>query len=434
MKLLITFLILFTSAIVPITAVVQEDLSLGEALQTGLQNNYGIRISVQNIEISRNNNTWGTAGRYPTINIGVDQTNAFSYQPDVDIPGTTITNKLSPYVNLNWILFNGFRIQITKDKLGLLNQFSEGNSAIIVESTVQAIILAYYNVLLEKEKLSVLEEVQKLSKDRYDYELKRRELGISVSYDVLQAKIAYLSDTSNVLLQQANYHNALRNLNLVLGEPVEKTFNPADTFSAEMLEYKIEDLILKMEESNKTLKNQYINLALLKKDAEIQKSYLYPSLSINSGINMAAQRLKPAGGTAYNRSSYDYYVNFSLDFNLFNGGNTKRAISNAKIQHRIGELEIEELKLILKNQLYTTFELYNVRKQIYEVAEESLKSAALNMSISNEKFKTGAINSFNYRDVQLVYQSIAIERLEAIYNVIDTHTELMRLTGGIVRE
>jgi hypothetical protein len=33
-----------------------------------------------------------------------------------------------------------------------------------------------------------------------------------------------------------------------------------------------------------------------------------------------------------------------------------------------------------------------------------------------------------------VYQNIAIERLEAIYNVIDAHTELMRLTGGIVSE
>ncbi len=133
-----------------------------------------------------------------------------------------------------------------------------------------------------------------------------------------------------------------------------------------------------------------------------------------------------------NTTSYDYYVNFSVSLNLFNGGNTRRAIANAKIQYKIAQLQTEEMAFSLGNVLQTTFELYSVRKQLYKVAEERLKSAALSMEISMAKFKAGAINSFNYRDVQLLYQNAAFGRLQAIFDLIDTHSELMRLTGGVI--
>jgi len=51
-----------------------------------------------------------------------------------------------------------------------------------------------------------------------------------------------------------------------------------------------------------------------------------------------------------------------------------------------------------------------------------------------QPFKSGAINSFNFRDIQLRYINASIRRLEAIFDLIDTETELLRLTGGIVSE
>jgi outer membrane protein TolC len=131
-------------------------------------------------------------------------------------------------------------------------------------------------------------------------------------------------------------------------------------------------------------------------------------------------------------NSYDYYANFALSYNLFNGGNVKRAIKNARIEQEIGDIQLEEIKNSLSIQLINTFEFYNIRKQLYLVSEESMKAAELNLQISNEKFKSGAINSFNFRDVQLIYQNTAINKLEAIYNLIDSKTELLRLTSGII--
>jgi outer membrane protein TolC len=435
-----TIILLLTLIIIaPATAIAgeSETLSLEDALKKGLENNFSIRVAQQNLKIAQNNNNWGTAGRYPTLNLGLNFNNTYKDDPSQSVPGErdkSTLNILNPYINLRWTLFNGFSIKITRDKLAYLNEISDGNAALAVENTLQGIVLAYYGALLEQEKLKIVTEILKLSKDRYDYVMERKNIGAAATYDVLQTKIAWLNDKSNVLLQEMNVKSARRNLNLVLGESADKDYRLTGEFTVQMHQYNLQDLLAKLHHHNKTLKNQYINQEILKKNIALQRSSLYPTVALNSGINRIGTRVKLENVPAINSASYDYYVNFSISLNLFNGGNTRRAIANAKIQEKIGHLQLEEVKLSLGNSLRTTHELYNARKQLHTVAEERVTSAKLNLDISDQKFKSGAINSFNYRDVQLSYLNAAFGKLQSIYDLIDTHSELMRLTGGVIAE
>jgi outer membrane protein TolC len=68
------------------------------------------------------------------------------------------------------------------------------------------------------------------------------------------------------------------------------------------------------------------------------------------------------------------------------------------------------------------------------VAEEGLEAAEMNLSIADQKFRTGAINSFNYRDIQLLYLNAALQKLRATYNLISSNANLTRITGGFVNE
>ena len=122
----------------------------------------------------------------------------------------------------------------------------------------------------------------------------------------------------------------------------------------------------------------------------------------------------------------------NLNWNIFSGGSRSRARTIARWDAEIGKIELDELQHSLVNRLANELELYNVRKKLLNVAEEALKTAQLNLDISTEKFRSGAINSFNFRDVQLIYLNAALSRLEAVYALITADTELLRLTGGIV--
>jgi len=408
----------------------QEQLSLGQAISRALENNYQIRIGDLNLEIARNNNAWGTVGAYPSINLGVTNVNRF----DDNSQGKSTTNSLSPNVSINWMIFNGFSARISKEKLEKLEKLSEGNSRLVVENTLQAVVLGYYQVLLEKEKMKVLEDVMALSRDRYEYEQTRKELGNALTFDVLQAQNAYLNDSSNYIRQKTNYHNAQRNLNQLMAVEVGSEFTLTGEFKPDYEQYELESLEQKMLAGNRNLRNQYINLEIMKKNVGIEKSALYPSLSLNSGYDYSTTRVDPNQGTVNTSDAYGYYANFSLSFNLFNGGNTRRNIKNAHIDKRIAKVETRQLENQLRRNLRTTYEFYKVRKQLLEVALENIESAELNLQIAEDKFKAGTINSFNYRDIQLTYLNAALTRLEAIYSLIDTHTQLMRLTGGIISE
>lgn len=415
----------------------RAELSLPQALEIGLENNFQIRISNENLRIAENNNSWGAAGMWPSISLGAVQNNRYDEGDSYTVPGTRdeyYTNLIAPYVNLNWTLFRGFSVHITKDKLDALERYSEGYATIVVENTIQGIVLAYYNALLQEELLSVTEEVKELSRDRYNYMMFKKDLGGAVTYDVLQAKNAYLDDSTTNLLQQLNVKNAYLNLNLLLGEGEDIEYNLTDEFTVQLLDFPLDSLLVQMMESNTNIRNQYINQEILRKDAQLARRNMYPVLSLNGGFDHANTRLKYVNADPSYTNSLDYYANFTLSFNLFNGGNVRRSIKNAEIGEQIAMLETEELEISLSNLMKTDHKLYIIRKELYNVSLANLESAKLNLGISTEKFRSGAINSFNFRDVQVIYLRAAAAKYEAIYNLIDIQTELLRLSGGIIRE
>ncbi len=419
-----------------ISAGAQENLSLASAIKKGLENNYQIKITESSLEIAKNNNSWGQAGLFPSLSLNAFQSNRYDEGPNqlTGVVQEYNTNILSPAISMNWLLFGGFAVQMSKKNLALLEENSESTTALVVENTIQAIILAYYKVLMEEEKLDILEVIMTLSRDRFNYMQAKKDLGSAVTYDVLQAQNAYLSDSSTFLLQQMAVRTANMNLNLLMAVDAKTIYSLSDEFSNAESTFSFDDLSNNMFANNKTLQNQYINQQLLKNNIKLSQSGLYPSLSMSSGYDFASSRLKYKGLDAITGDAYDYYVNFSLNFNLFNGGKTRRAIANARITEDIGNLQLDELKQSMQIQLTTQYDLYNIRKQLLSVAQENIKSTKLNLDISEEKFKAGAINSFNLRDIQLLFLNTAFRELEARYNLVQSKTDLLRMSGGIISE
>jgi len=406
----------------------QEDLSLSLALEKALQNNYGIVLSTADTEIAGINNSWGTAGRIPTVGFDASSNNSH------DLTDNTTSNRLSFALGMNWTLFDGFRVNITKDKLEDLESMAGGVLAVVVENTIENVILYYYNVLLQEERLKVLEKVMTLSEDRYNYEMKRYDLGGSVTYNVLQAKTLYLSDKANFMNQEVVVRNSIRNLNFVLGEEPVVTWDFTEPFDPDIEEYVLSDLLSKMLSNNQTLQNQYVNLILKQKDVALQKSDYYPTLRLGAGIENSYSRMQQDGGDPTTTTGLSPYGNLSLSFDIYDAGNRASDVQIARINEEMAQVEIDQMEHSLTNLLLNVYDYYTVRIALLEVAVESLEAAELNLQIADEKFKTGAINSFNYRDIQLIYLNAALGRLQATYNLVDSKTVLTRLTGGFLQE
>ncbi len=408
----------------------QEPLSLTDAIGKALENNYGIIMVRQEQTIAEITNNWGTAGRYPYINLTAGDENSYNLNENENFA----TNRFSAGLSLNWTLFDGFAVRINKTRFEELEELSKQNTAIMVEGTIQSVVLAYYNILLQEAKLKNYEEVMQLSEARYRQAESRKEYGAAVTYDVLQAQNAYLSDRAGYLIQEVAWKNAKRDLNYLLAEKQPVNYTLTEEFEALEYDYALDSLQAQMMLNNKSLQNQYINQRLLENAIAGAKSAYYPTIDFRGGATGTSTRSNYETRDVTWSNSANLYGNITLSYNLFSGGNRKRAVQIANIDQEIGLVQIDEMQHDLENKLANLYEYYLVQKELLSVAAENLEAARLNLQISREKFEAGAINSFNFRDVQILYLNSAQRELEAIYAFIDVHTSLLRMTGTIIQE
>ena len=463
-KLLRSFLLLL-----PTLAFAQEPLTLEQVIQMGLKNNFDIQIESSLVEIAKNNNNPGEAGRFPTINLLLNSTNNVIERVPANpfaVPGRSRSHSLPGQIDVGWILFNGFRVSTTRSQLDRLEKLSEGNASIVVQNTLQSIILGYSLVLLEKERLDVRRKLLDLSKTRYEQVKLRKEVGSAITFDVLQEESNFLTDSGNLVLQNLNYRNAVRNLNVLINEPVDKTYQFPQPLRFNAPSFVLSDLESKMTGNNFTLKNQYITQAILHGNSLIAQSGLYPAFSVNLGVQGSLDWLnakfrpvetgtpvkstvgyllddpaQPVISTAFAPeyktvpgNSYGAYANFTMRWTLFNGGQIKRSVENAKKNELIGQLTTDQMKLFLARDLQSAHDLYEQRKQIVEITKTNQRATELNLSLAEERYRVGYINAIDLRLIQLNYLNASLANLEAVYNLIDTYTDLMSLTGSIIEQ
>ena len=97
-----------------------QELSMAEAIRVGLANSYQIKIADNNVEIASNENDEGFAGAYPDINATFNLNNGYTNlnQPaSFLLELSTASTGIQPGVNLDWVLYDGGRVRLTKQQL-----------------------------------------------------------------------------------------------------------------------------------------------------------------------------------------------------------------------------------------------------------------------------------------------------------------------------
>jgi outer membrane protein len=410
----------------------QNTLSLSQAIELGLENNYALKIMRNDEQIASINNTWGNTQALPSVDFSLSGTEDFNLNDDDNYK----TQRLTPEVNLSWVLFDGFSARITKRNYEELETQSKGNTVVLVETTIEDIISAYNNCIVQKELMNAYEDQAHLSEDRYNLEVNKKDFGTSTSYRMLQAKTNWLEDKSNFLRQKVTYENTIRTLNFVMGADDNETWQLTTLIKTDMPAYKLSELTDKLMSNNQTLKNAYIKQRLLAQETALARSDYYPSLTFNAGASHTKNDIK-YDETKSNNISQNYSdvaLGLTLSYALYSGGKRKRSLEIAKIEETSAGIETDEMEHSLSNELLQLYSTYELQKELFSLAYEKEVTARLNQDLSQEKFKNGTIDSFDFRDVQISYMNAVSDRLDALYNLMETQIDLLVITGGIISE
>lgn len=177
-----------------ITAQAQYTYTLKQCLEEGLANNYSLRITRNEEQISKNNATLGNAGYLPTVDLTAGYTgNADNSNTKARATGETTKLRgvydqtLDAGVDLNWTIFDGFNISTTYKQLKELERQGATNTRIAIEDFIASLTAEYYNYIQQEIRLKNFRYAVSLSRERLRIVEERYHIGNFSRLDYQQA-------------------------------------------------------------------------------------------------------------------------------------------------------------------------------------------------------------------------------------------------------
>ena len=410
-------------------------LSADEAVRIALENNFDIRLSRADAEIARLNNTRANAGMLPTVNLTASENaavNAFQYQKFFDgrvnenygVP----SNALGASVQLNWTLFNGRRMQITKKRLEELEQLGGLNLETTVQTTTSSVLQAYYSIVRGRLQERALEEVITLNEERLRIAEARLAAGFAAQTDALQARIDLNQRRSDLLTQQNATQADKRNLNRLLVRPTDTAFevdeNLQNTYSPER-----NALVQKILSQNPTL-------LALQKNATVAALLVDEARTLNKPVitgigQFNAQRADNGAGILLNNTGAGLAVGATLGVPLYTGGNIRRQVETAKLAAQQAALTTESQRLTFETDLDNQLTFYQIQQQILTLEEENVGIARENLNVSTERFRVGTTNGLEIQTAQNTLEQALVRRNLVLFNLKSTEIRLRLLAGEL---
>ena len=409
----------------------QETLRLEDAVARSLQNNLGIRLARQQAEISAIGNAWGAAGALPQIGLSATGSNAVSDQSQN--PTSFIQEKLeSESINiggqLNWVLFDGFGMFANKRALERLQEQAEGQASIVIEQTASAIMQAYNNVLVQLALRDVLSAAMGVSRARLDWMEARQATGASSTFDRLQFDNALLTDSLAWLQQSANIKQATMALNRLMGETVESQWKFASTLNAPKSLNDFGELRSRVLSNATVIQNALVAQELAEAGVQQAHARLSPNVSLTASQNEQSSRFE-AGDLSGDGVTKNISANLAVNFNLFNGGATRRAIQQAKMQVAMAEMQAEDQRREVDRLLQDAWSRWSSAEQTHLISVQLTENSRRSLEIAQERLASGAINSLDFREIQMQVINLQQQQLQALNAWQSADIELQRLSG-----
>jgi outer membrane protein TolC len=174
-------------------------------------------------------------------------------------------------------------------------------------------------------------------------------------------------------------------------------------------------------------KNQQVSL-LSVKEMEAER---IPTIQLKSGYNY--NRQKSEAGFLQSAQNNGFHYGAGLSINLFNGFDVNKRLQNARLNLKSNELVYKDSLTRLQNQVQHAYNNYLLSIQLIAFEKENEKVAHENFDIAKEQYKVGVITSMELRDAQLNLLNSQIRLLNAQYEAQMNETELLRLTGELVK-
>jgi outer membrane protein len=382
-------------------------LSLQEAIRLGLENS--IKTSKINSENKKAGHRNTAKIFFPnlstTLNTGIRYNHLKSaYNKSSDLTISIPINPIDKFFSYK--------------KTSIEHMIKESEVSVETIEQINAIVLAYYKVVLEQQTLEVRKKSMEVSEYQKNEIKSTYDIGRESKLRYTNSLIQYNNDFSTYSQQEDALASAKLALCKKIGEKMDQDFYVDKTI---LLNNSINSDI---SEANITLsprlntKQHQIDMAKMK--ISVLWSTLLPSISARIGydLNSKAKEWK---------ENFTFGLSASLNiYEIINLSNELQC-GNIDLDTSINDIAIEKLRLEM--EFKTLVDLYNKQKMRHKLAQENLTLSLETFNIAQEQYRLGQISLLEYKEAKRNAETAELSTLSIMYQMKVSELNICALMG-----
>lgn len=415
------------------------DKNLQELIDIALKNNQELEMTLQEIEIARNDVRVKKGLLLPTVNAvagaGVEKVGRYTSAGAGDAstemtPGKEVPEDLQDYMlglHMTWEVDIWKKLRNSK-KAALSRYLAtvEGKNFVLT-NLVAEVANSYYELEALDNQLDIVQQTITLQKNALEIVKVQKDAARVTELGVkkFQAEVLNSQSREFEILQQIK--ETENKINFLLGrypQPIERDKAAFITQLPQQIQAGIPSQLLA---NRPDIKQAELQLFATKCDVKAARAEFYPSFTINAGVGF--QAFKP---------SYLFTTPESLIYN-FVGDLTAPLINRNAIKAEFNKAKAEQLKAmynyqktILNGYVEVSNELSNIKnlEQFYDLKNKEVQSLTNAIDISNDLFRSSRVDYFEVLMTQRDALESRLELIEAKKAQFNSVTNVYRALGG----
>ncbi len=403
-----------------------DTISIADAVEIALANNYSIRLARNDEQKAQNSRKLKYGALLPTVRADGSMTytnidNNVGSVTSTSFSGSGESLIYTAGVAGNWTLFDGLRMFYAYKQVDQTTRFTEQASRHQIESSVAAVITAFYNLLASEAILAAAKHQLEVSRLLF-YQLQTRlQLGGISKRVLLRQQVVVNTDSAAVSARRLELIQAQHTLNVTMGRsPGEYVVVHSDT-SIVPPAHDVSYWFDRAKNHNAGLRMAEIRQHIAVSEYGIARSAFWPVLAANGSYS------RSFGDNEQGRA----VLGLTLRWPLFNGFKTLTASQNAVLDKKNAQLsfqkeykELEALIFASWERQQNAFNQIIFERQAVQVAQQSL-------DVSREQFALGGISDVQLREAQLSLTQSRVRLQSALFLYKVTKTQLEQLAGTL---
>ena len=344
------------------------------------------------------------------------------------------SNSLIASVNLNWTLFDGFKMFATRDRLAELNRLGELSVKNQVVNTVATILTTYFDIVRQQQQLRAIQEQMSIDEERVKIADRKFSVGLGSKPELLQARVDLNGRKAAELQQQTLITQLKEQLNQLTNQATGTYFEVTDSIPID-LDINLGLITNNLETSSPALQVALKNIDIANLTLKERRAERWPVVNFNSAYNFSLAKNAAVINTftpLFNQNK-GYNFGFSASVPIFNAFNTRRLMKQAQLDIQYQQLVFENQRSIISTGISNAFKNYEYQKRALILEEENIQLAKENVAIALERFRQGVSTNLELREAQISLQDAYTRLIAARYNTKLSEIELLRLRGDILK-